>query len=184
MKKGLFYIIILLTLLFQHSCKDKGNKYSYQKEGNTINIELVKRTETNYALHLHLNDSLHSEWKLDYPVFHMDFGDIDNNESPEILVGVIKTTRFDPHLNKRIFIFKITKDYYIRPKWLGSRLGQPLEDFKLITENDKTIIKTIEKENDGTYLVCKYNWRGFGLNFVEYVERNLSREMAESLLNN
>ncbi len=184
MKKTLLYILILFFLFIQQSCINKKNKYSYQNKDKTITIELVQLSDTNHTLRLSVNDSLHSEWKLDYPVFHMDFGDIDNNESPEILVGVIKTTRFDPHLNKRLFIFKITENLYIRPKWLGSRLGQPLEDFKLIIENGLSFIKTIEKEKDGTYLVCKYKWRGFGLEFVEYVARNISQKKAESLLNN
>lgn len=182
--KSYTYILILLSILTITGCGNKANRYTYLNENNTIDIKLEQSSDTIYSLNLYLNDSLYSEWELKYPVYNIDFGDIDNDGSPDILVGVIKTTRFDPSLNKRLFIFKVTKDYYIRPKWLGSRMGQPLESFKLTEANDQTIIRSIEKEKDGTYLVADYKWRGFGLEFIEYVERNISLNKAETLLKN
>lgn len=182
--KSYIYILILLPILIITSCGNKANRYTYQNEDNTIGIKLEQSADTIYSLCLYLNDSLYSEWELKYPVYNIDFGDIDNDGSPDILVGVVKTTRFDPSLNKRLFIFKVTKDYYIRPKWLGSRMGQPLENFKLAESNGQTVIRSIEKEKDGTYLVADYKWRSFGLEFIEYVERNISLEKAETLLEN
>lgn len=171
-------------MLVIYSCNSNENGYTYQRDGNTIDIKLEQSADTIYSLCLYLNDSLYSEWELKYPVYNIDFGDIDNDGSPEILIGVIKTTRFDPHLNKRLFIFKVTEDYYIRPKWLGSRLGQPLINFNLAEENGQVIIRSIEQEKDGTYLVANYKWKGFGLEFIKYVERNISLNKAETLLKN
>ena len=72
---------------------------------------------------------------------------------PEIIVGVIKPTRFDPKPDKRLFIYRIADEAYIRPLWLGSRVAQPLEDFRVIREHTPVLIRTMERERSGKYLI-------------------------------
>ena len=45
------------------------------------------------------------EWRLPYPVYQFQTGDVDGDGSIDAMVGVIKKTRFYP-LGKRLFIFK------------------------------------------------------------------------------
>ena len=45
------------------------------------------------------------EWRLPYPVYQFQTGDVDGDGSEDAMVGVIKKTRFYP-LGKRLFIFK------------------------------------------------------------------------------
>ncbi len=164
------------------SCEDKKNVFYTQINNKNINVSLEQYSDSSYALKLFVGDSLNSTWDLKYPVYKIDFGDVDNDSIPEILVGTIKPTRFYPKPDKRLFIFRITKDYYIRPFWLGSRVSQPLVDFSLKEKYPISKIRTIEKEQDGTFLVAEYRWRGFGLDFTEYICRNVILEKAQKEL--
>ncbi len=98
-----------------------------------------------------------------------------------MLVGVVKTTRFDSTMSKRLFIFKNYKGF-VRPLWLGSRLGQPLVDFNAFTTKDGAIIRSIEKERSGNFLVAEYKWRRFGLQFNRFIKREIDADKATALL--
>ena len=147
--------------------------------GKTVFVTMKQYSDSLYSLQLFVNDSLNSEWELGYPVYNINFGDVNNDGRPEIVVGTIKSTRFDPKVDKRLFIFKITDDYYIRPLWLGSRVSQPLINFRV----NEGKIQTIEQESDGSYLVGEYKWKSFGLQFVRYLKRNISLKEAQHILN-
>jgi hypothetical protein len=41
-------------------------------------------------------DSTCDRWRLPYPVYRLETGDVDGNGSTEALVGVVKPTRFHP----------------------------------------------------------------------------------------
>jgi len=173
-----FLACFLFIILAFCSCKEEFQHFETEIEGTKLKITLEQYNDSSYALVLMKNDQFHSKWELDYPVYRFDYGDITKDEIPEIAVGVIKTTRFDPNLDKRLFIFYITDDFYIRPLWLGSRVAQPLVDFQIKKEK----IYTIEKELSGNFLVAEYAWKGFGLEFKRYIERELTLSKAKKLL--
>lgn len=127
------------------------------------------------------NDSVTDKWELPYEVYQLEEGDVDEDGVIDALVGVIKPTRFDTTLNKRLFIFKNYKGS-VRPLWLGSKMPQPLINFTYVQHNNKSIIRTIELEKSGNYLVAEYKWRKFGLEFIKYVEREVDMISAEQLL--
>lgn len=143
-----------------------SNEYSFC-------IENVSDT-LNYLV-LAKNDTL-NKWKLPYEIFRLEIGDIDGDSIVDAMVGVIKTTRFDKKLGKRLFLFKNYKGL-IRPLWLGSRLSQPLVDFVFKGGRDPRI-RTVEKEKSKKYLVAEYKWRKFGLEFVRYVDREIDIQTA------
>ena len=122
-----------------------------------------------------------STWKLNYPVFRFLSADVDGDGTKDILVGVIKPTRFDSVSRKRIFIFKLL-DGHIRPLWLGSRVSRPLQDFNTIPIGGVAVIRTIELEQNGKYLVAEYKWQGFGLTFSKYIARNIDLYKARRWL--
>ena len=54
------------------------------------------------------HDSLYwlNDWKLPYPVYQYQTGDVDGDGHIDAIVGVIKSTRYYPEKARRIFIFK------------------------------------------------------------------------------
>lgn len=121
------------------------------------------------------HDSLYwlNDWKLPYPVYQYQTGDVDGNGHIDAIVGVIKSTRFYPEKARRIFIFKeINKK--ARPMWLGSKLGGILEDFRFV--NGK--IRALESTTDSLYAVSDYVWGGFGMKFDHFIIKGVDKQTA------
>lgn len=121
------------------------------------------------------HDSLYwlNDWKLPYPVYQYQTGDIDGDGHIDAMVGVIKSTRFYPEKARRIFIFKeINKK--ARPMWLGSKLGGILEDFRFV--NGK--IRALESTTDSLYAVSDYVWGGFGMKFDHFIIKGVDKQTA------
>ena len=163
-----------------------ANFHKILKKGETTKeykIQTIKPGIHRLQYRFFMNDSLLEEsgWMLPYPVFQFRISDVNSDKNPDILVGVIKTTRFDTVNRKRIFIFQIY-DHRIVPLWLGSRVSQPLVDFNTIIKNDMVFIRTIERERKHHYLVAEYRWKSFGLEFMKYIKRNVILDEANVLL--
>ena len=77
------------------------------------------------------NDSLYwlNDWRLPYPIYQFQTGDINGDGEVDAMVGVVKTTRYYQEKGRRLFIFKQVNGK-VRPLWLGSKLGGILEDFR------------------------------------------------------
>lgn len=121
------------------------------------------------------HDSLYwlNDWKLPYPVYQFQTGDVDGNGSIDAIVGVIKSTRFFPEKARRIFIFKEVNKK-ARPMWLGSKLGGILEDFRFIDGK----IRALESTTDSLYVVSDYVWGGFGMKFDHYIIKGVDKQTA------
>lgn len=148
--------------------------------GEKVRISIRSEGKVNH-LQCFVNDSLTDSWPLHYPVFKMMKGDVNNDGNEDIAVGVIKSTRRDSVVRKRLFIYQI-RNRSIIPLWLGSSLSRPLEDFTFVRTDSSTIVRSVEIESSGYYLVAEYEWFGFGLSFRKYLHRELSYNNAlESL---
>ena len=121
------------------------------------------------------NDSLYylNGWRLPYPVYQYQTGDVDGDGSIDAIVGVIKATRFYPQKARRIFIFKQVHGK-ARPLWLGSKLGGILEDFRYVDGK----IRALEQNGQGQYVVSDYKWGGFGMAFDHYIIKGVNKETA------
>lgn len=121
------------------------------------------------------HDSLYwlNDWKLPYPVYQFQTGDVDGDGSIDAMVGVIKSTRFYPEKARRIFIFKEVHKK-ARPMWLGSKLGGILEDFRFIDGK----IRALESTTDSLYVVSDYVWGGFGMKFDHYIIKGVDKQTA------
>ena len=180
--KGIVVLIMLLSgAVFMFFNSDAPEVFEISQEGKTTKIYLEKVSDSLNIIHAdqYYEGTLltASTWKLKYPVYHFECGDINNDGVDDILVGVIKATRFDKQKRKRVFMFKLFEGY-IRPLWLGSRVSQPLESFRIVKNGNQNVLKTMEFEEDGSFLVCEYKWRGFGLEFLRYIKRNLDKKEA------
>jgi len=171
----------LSILLFFVACSDASHKEANEKSQIVSDeIELIKHHDSLYYLTL-TTDSTKDEWELPYPVYRFDQGDVDANGSVDFLVGVTKTTRFDSSYSKRLFIFKNYQGY-VRPLWMGSRLAQPLEDFKFKMIDKEPRVLSIEKERSGLFLVAEYKWKRFGLAFDHYIRKEIELKIAYQIL--
>ena len=138
------------------------------------------------------NDSLYwlNDWRLPYPVYRYETGDVDGDGQPEALVGVVKTTRFFNELGHRLFIFKMVNGK-ARPMWMGSKLGGILVDFRIITTPPSTgaqpfspaSVRSLELTADGQYVVAEYKWDDFGMVFQHFLVKNVDRETALAVFN-
>ena len=127
------------------------------------------------------NDSLFwlNDWRLPYPVYQFQTGDIDGDGQEDAMVGVIKPTRFYPEQGRRLFIFKQVKPTSnerkkVRPLWLGSKLGGILEDFRFVDGK----IRALETTTDSLYVVADYRWAGFGMAFDHFIIKGTDKETA------
>ncbi len=121
-------------------------------------------------------DSTADCWPLHFPVYGWCTGDVNDDGVEDVLVGVVKTTRFDPVSARRLFIFK-NLDGMIRPLWMGSRLGGVLEDFRF--KGGK--VWTLQSTADGLYVVLEHRWRGFGLGAERFIVKGVAKEEAHRI---
>ena len=133
---------------------------------------LEQKNDTLSYLVLHTNGGS-NRWALNFPVYQFCTGDVDGDGVVDALVGVVKTTRFDPQVARRLFIFKNYKGK-IRALWMGSRLGGILEDFCFV----KGQVYTLQSTTDGKYVVLRHQWRKFGLGADEFLVKGGTREEA------
>ena len=121
------------------------------------------------------HDSLYwlNDWRITYPVYQFQTGDVDGDGSEDAMVGVIKSTRFYPEKARRLFIFKQVNGK-ARPMWLGSKLGGILEDFRFIDGK----IRALESTTDSLYAVSNYQWSGFGMKFDHFIIKGVDKQTA------
>lgn len=93
--------------------------------------------------------------------------DVDGDGRLEVSLGVYKTSRFHPVMAKRPFIYNLHENG-ISPKWRGSRLSRPFDDYMFsdIDSDGADEILSIEQLADGTKVVNSYAWKGFGFESI------------------
>jgi hypothetical protein len=104
-----------------------------------------------------------------YTPYRLDIADVNRDGKTDVLVGLIKSTEFDPIERKRLFILRID-DSQLRPLWLGSKVCQDLINFKAL---DGGFVQTLEKTRKGNYAIGLYEWQGFGLTLINYVHNEI-----------
>ncbi len=104
--------------------------------------------------------------------------DVDGDGKKEVSLGVYKTTTFDPRLSKRPFIYNWNQQG-LTPKWLGSRLSRPFEDyiFADINNDKRDELIAIELTPDKQKIVNSYSWKGFG--FEGYAEGDTFKDIKD-----
>lgn len=171
MRFVLLIIFIVSSLLTAEAQKPKGFKITYRyvrQDGRKGRVELKHVNDTLNLIRYYIGGKLSDEWRLDCPVYNFECGDLTGNGVPEITVGVIKSARYSRYVSKRLFIFKLYDERYVRPLWLGSRMAHDLIDYHLDISADGRFIDTTERTMKGDTLQLRYRTAAFGLKFVEY----------------
>lgn len=142
----------------------------------TLLAQTSEHAQTKGAFTLKkVHDSLYwlNDWKLPYPVYQFQVGDVDGDGREDAMVGVVKATRFYPEKARRLFIFKLVNGK-ARALWMGSKLGGILEDFHYIDGK----IRALESTTDSLYVVSDYKWSGFGMKFDHFIIKGVNQETA------
>ena len=134
----------------------------------------VIATRGNFTLRK-VHDSLYwlNDWKLPYPVYQFQTGDVNGDGSEDAMVGVIKSTRFYPEKARRLFIFKQVNGKP-RALWMGSKLGGILEDYRFVDGK----IRALESTTDSLYVVSDYKWDRFGMAFDHFIIKGVDQQTA------
>ena len=134
----------------------------------------VIATRGNFTLRK-AHDSLYflNDWRLPYPVYQFQTGDVNGDGSEDAMVGVIKSTRFYPEKARRLFIFKQVNGK-ARALWMGSKLGGILEDFRFVDGK----IRALESTTDSLFVVSDYKWDRFGMTFDHFIIKGVDQQTA------
>ena len=188
-------VTVWLLMLTVSICQAQGLKTQTPQT-----FELRQENDSLYWLGVK-GGSKSDAWRLPYPVYQFQTGDVDGDGREDAMVGVIKGTRFYPEKARRLFIFKQIDGHKptgeackkARPLWLGSKLGGILEDFRFIVPADTTdtantsdsansdrrgIIRALESTTDSRYVVSDYVWSGFGMKFDHYSIKGVDKLTA------
>lgn len=101
--------------------------------------------------------------------------DVDGDGVREISIGVYKTSKFHPVMAKRPFIYSYNGKN-LSPKWLGSRLSRPFDDYIFVDldKDNMDEIVSIEVLKDNKKALNSYKWKGFGFEAIgeseEYID--------------
>lgn len=96
-------------------------------------------------------------------------GDIDGDGKYEVSIGMYKKSPLHQVMAKRPFIYSFAHGK-LEPKWRGSRLSRPFDDY-IFSDIDKDGIDeivAIEILEDNRKVINTYKWKGFG--FEGYLE--------------
>lgn len=170
-------LIILLTV----SCSVSDQCYELKRSEIEINDGFfsgktaISLTSNGFKIALlDVNGEQLDRTIFNYRPYQLDTADVNHDGKTEVLVGLIKTTQFDPQQKRRLFILRID-DGQLRPLWLGSKVCQQLVDFKALSHG---IVKTLEKTKNGNYAVGRYEWQGFGLTLIDYIDNEKPHDEA------
>ncbi|MCE1190239.1 MAG: hypothetical protein LWX56_14010 [Ignavibacteria bacterium] len=101
------------------------------------------------------------------PIYSLRAGDVTGDKADEIIIGVIKKTRFDQAIKRRIYILTV-RSGKITPVFLCSRTIHQLVECGAAGDGSGKLL-TMEKKPNGTFCVARYTWQKFGFAFTNYV---------------
>lgn len=98
--------------------------------------------------------------------------DVDGDGKMEVSLGVYTLAKYHPVYAKRPFLYEF-HNHQLYPKWLGSRLSRPFDDYLFcdVDGDKKDELISVETTRDGKKELNAYKWTGFGFESIG-VSRN------------
>ena len=164
--------IMIATIVLVASCsRPSDSKYGTDKfewEGKTVWLD--HKHDSLHALCLSENGKLLSRMILPWKIYKFDHGDLDGDGVPEIAVGVIKKTKYDPVMEKRLFLYRIADGHAIIRLWMGSKLVHRVQDFYIERDKTPALVHTYEKDKNGVIHEGEYRLGRFGLRLKRFLQ--------------
>ena len=93
--------------------------------------------------------------------------DVDGDGKPEVSLGVYTVAKYHPVYAKRPFLYEFS-NHRLYPKWLGSRLSQPFDDyvFSDLDGDRMDELIALETTQDDKKELDAYKWTGFGFESI------------------
>ena len=93
--------------------------------------------------------------------------DVDGDGKKEVSLGVYTVAKYHPVYAKRPFLYEF-QNHKLYPKWLGSRLSQPFDDYVFCNVDGDRMDELISVEimQDGKKELNAYKWTGFGFESI------------------
>ena len=160
-------VLLLLCLWWISGAEARSQHFRLERQTDTLHVLVLETRDAKGQI------TTRDRWRLTYPVYQWCEGDIDGDGLSEAFVGVVKSTRFSPQVDNRLFVFKNVRGH-IRPLWMGTRLGGGrLLDFRMAG----TRLRSLEQSADGRrYAVGEYGWSRFGPAFQQFLTINTTRD--------
>ncbi len=93
--------------------------------------------------------------------------DVDGDGKKEVSLGVYTMAKYHQVYAKRPFLYEF-HDHKLYPKWLGSRLSQPFDDYVFcdVDSDGMDELVSLETMRDGKKELNAYKWTGFGFESI------------------
>jgi hypothetical protein len=93
--------------------------------------------------------------------------DVDGDGKPEVSLGVYTVAKYHPVYAKRPFLYEFS-NHQLYPKWLGSRLSRPFDDYVFcdVDGDGKDELIASEATRDDKKELDAYQWTGFGFESI------------------
>ncbi len=159
-------VSLLIGLIVLVSCSHPKKEF-FEWNGKTVWLE--HKHDSLHILHLSEGDNDLSKMVLPWKLYNFDYGDLDGDSIPEIAVGVIKKTVYDPIEEKRLFLYQIAGDHAILRLWMGSRVIHRVQDFYIDRDKTPALVHTFEKDKNGIMHEGEYKLGKFGLRLKQFI---------------
>jgi hypothetical protein len=151
---------------------EKASAWLFHYE-NEYQVIIKPMTSGGHKLTLFKNGVALKSLALNGKLSEISIGDINNDNEPEILLGIAKKVNFDPRERKRLNIFKVENDG-IQVVWLGTHLLHDLQSFRISRNKNVNYLYTIERDSLNNTKKGIYEWDefGFALKTIEPIYAN------------
>lgn len=146
----------------------------YDRDGNDDLFLLQKRQGQEYGERLilldyngHILEKTYDESFQNVNPWKVQVCDVDGDGKPEVSLGVYTVAKYHPVYAKRPFLYEFS-NHRLYPKWLGSRLSRPFEDyvFNDLDSDRMDELIALETMRDGKKELNAYKWTGFGFESI------------------
>lgn len=146
----------------------------YDGDGNDDLFLLLKKREQKYGERLIIVNYNGKKIEKTYDTsfqkvnpWKVQVCDVDGDGKMEVSLGVYTVAKYHPVYAKRPFLYEF-HNHQLYPKWLGSRLSRPFDDYIFCDVDGDRMdeLVSVETTREGKKELNAYKWTGFGFESI------------------